>query len=205
MNNNLTEIIFIIDKSGSMWPLADDTVGGFNSFIEEQKKLEGEVKLTTVLFSTSCDTLHDGINLKEVKPLTKEDYTPSGCTALYDAIGCTITKVGQRLAATDEDKRPGKVIVCITTDGEENASLEYSQSKIKEMIEEQQSKYSWEFIFLGANMDAVNEGSKVGISKAFNYSATSKGTASLYASVSKGVESYRSAGVLDSACFDSLE
>jgi uncharacterized protein YegL len=145
MKENLMEVIFILDQSGSMSPLQTETINGFNSFIENQKKETGETKITTILFNTSYTILHSGINLKKIPDLTNEDYCPMGCTALLDAIGKTIIDVGVRLNGTPEDQRPSKVLMIITTDGEENASKEFKLEQIKEMIQHQTNTYSWEF------------------------------------------------------------
>lgn len=199
MKENLTEIVFIIDKSGSMFNLADDTVGGFNSFIENQKKEPGEAKLTTVLFDTRYDIIHDGEDIQNVKPLTKKEYCPVGMTALYDALGSTINRVGRRLCETPEEQRPSKVIFVVTTDGLENASSEYTRSQVKDMITHQTEKYSWEFMFLGANIDAEEAATEIGISASMTsaYNATSVGTTALYSTVSKAVSGYRCCGSVD--------
>jgi von Willebrand factor type A domain. len=196
MKNNLTEIVFILDKSGSMWHLTDDTIGGYNSFLQEQKNTEGESKVTTVLFSNTTKIIHDAIDIKNVKPLTREDYIAHGSTALMDAVGETINKVGQRLASTPEEERPSKVIFVITTDGEENSSREFNRAKIKEMITHQTNKYNWQFMFLGANIDAVSEAESIGIRGMFasNYVAGEQGTEILYNSLSKTVSNYRTVG-----------
>ena len=202
MRDNLTEIVFILDRSGSMSGLTDDTIGGFNSFIEQQKKVDGEAKLTTVLFDDRYELLHNGVDINEVKPLTRDDYM----TALYDAIGKTINDVGDRLSKTPEDDRPSKVIVVITTDGAENSSVEFSQSKIKEMITHQTEKYSWEFIFLGANIDSVAVGDSIGIAanRSANYSASDKGVASVYCAMCDTISTYRNTGTVDEKSLNSL-
>lgn len=183
MKPGLTEIVFIIDKSGSMHNLIDDTIGGFNSVIEEQREGDGEVYVTTVLFSDYNKTLHDHINIKEVPLMTTKEYRVSGCTALLDAIGSTVDNIGIRLANTAEDDRPSKIMVFIITDGQENASHEYSKKRIKEMIEHQTDVYNWSFVFIGANMDAVSEGKDMGITLSATYSATSDGTYSTYTAI----------------------
>lgn len=182
MKKSLTEVICIIDASGSMNHLASDTVGGFNSFIEKQKQEEGETKVTLVTFDSSVQTIHDQVDVKDVPELTIGDYMMGGMTALLDAIGSTLVSVGNRLAKTPEEERPSKVIVMITTDGEENSSHEFTRGDIKKMIEEQTNKYAWQFMFAGANIDAVKEASSLGISEAFakNYSYGAKGVASVY-------------------------
>lgn len=199
MKKNLTEMVFILDRSGSMGHLVDDTIGGFNSMIEQQKKEDGEAYVTTVLFDSKYELLHDHVNIADVESITREDYYARGTTALLDAVGKTINSIGVRLANTHEDERPEKVIFVITTDGYENASQEFTKSQIKEMIEHQQEKYSWIFMFLGANMDAVDEASSLGINSSYaaTYTANDIGTTSLYSCTSKAVSNLRS---IDTAC-----
>lgn len=164
MRENLTEMVFVLDRSGSMSGLAADTIGGFNELIEKQKKIEGDAYVTTVLFDHEYEVLHDHVALEEVAPLTDKEYFARGSTALLDAVGRTIDAVGARLAATAEEERPAHVVFVITTDGMENSSREYTAQRVRGMIEHQQQKYSWQFVFLGANMDAVSEARKLGIS-----------------------------------------
>ena len=199
MKKNLTEIIFILDRSGSMDLLTEDTIGGYNSYIENQKKEDGEALVTTVLFDERYEILHDGVNIKDIKPITNKEYFARGCTALLDAVGKTITNVGARLNNTPEEERPEKVIIIITTDGKENASVEYTKAKIKEMIEEQTNKYSWQFIFLGANIDAVAEAESMGINSKFasNYGWSSQGVESTFATMDCLTSKYRSTGKIE--------
>lgn len=206
MNKNLSEVVFIIDRSGSMDGLEKDTIGGYNAFIEDQKKDPGETKLTTVLFDGFYEILHNGVNIHDVAPLTDADYYPRGMTALYDAIGKTIDDVGRRLAETPEDERPSKVIFVITTDGYENASRAYSQKKVKEMIKHQTEKYSWQFIFLGANIDVEEVADSIGISHDFaaSYSASSCGVTSVYSTMSRAVSDYKDCGIVSKDVFESL-
>lgn len=164
MRENLTEMVFVLDRSGSMSGLAADTIGGFNELIEKQKKIEGDAYVTTVLFDHEYEVLHDHVALEEVAPLTDKEYFARGSTALLDAVGRTIDAVGARLAAAPEEERPAHVVFVITTDGMENSSREYTAQRVRGMIEHQQQKYSWQFVFLGANMDAVSEARKLGIS-----------------------------------------
>lgn len=193
MKKNLTEMVFILDRSGSMQNLTSDTIGGFNSMIENQKNEEGEAFVTTVLFDDNYELLHDHVNIQDVKPITNKEYYARGCTALLDAVGKTINSIGSRLSGTPEDERPDKVIFVITTDGMENASREFNKKTVKEMIEHQQDKYSWTFMFLGANMDAVGEAASLGINTDFakTYTANSIGTQSVYASMSKAMSCAR--------------
>lgn len=206
MNNNLTEIVFILDRSGSMDHIASDTIGGYNAFIEKQKQEPGEAKLTTVLFDDRYEIIHDGVDLREVKPLTSAEYYARGMTALMDAVGRTINRVGERLAMTPEEERPGKVIFVITTDGYENNSKEFTRAKVKEMIEHQTNKYSWQFMFLGAGIDAAEEAESIGIARlhACEYVASRAGTDALYSTLTKAVATYRADGQLDSAWASTL-
>lgn len=182
MKKGLTELVFIIDKSGSMSGLESDTIGGFNSMLKEQQAAPGEAIVTTVLFDHEYELLHDRLDIQAIAPLTDKDYTVRGNTALNDAVGKTINKISQAHRHTSEDYRAEKVLFVIITDGEENASREYSEDKIREMIERQKQKYGWEFIFLGANMDAVKEADKYGIAadRAQNYRADSCGISAAY-------------------------
>lgn len=189
MNHNLTEIVFILDRSGSMSHLQADTIGGYNSFLDEQKRQTGEAHVTTVLFDDGYSVLHDHLPIHSVSPITARDYIPVGMTALYDAVGRTIASVGKRLSETAEEDRPSKVIFVITTDGEENCSHEYTGDKVKEMIEHQKSKYSWEFLFIGAGIDAYHSASSIGIDSIHtaSYAATTDGLVNTYSSASKAV------------------
>ena len=208
MNNNLIQIVFVIDKSGSMAWLTNETVSGFNSFIEKYKQEDTEAILTTVLFDDYHFSLHDSKNLKEVQPLTAATYMGAGmgCTALYDAVGFTINRVGERLAGMKEEERPHKVLFVITTDGLENASRYYTQGRVRDMIEHQKSKYSWEFIFLGANINSENVASDIGIgaSNAVNYTFTAQGVDDVYRSVYT-VASCSAKGIDASVTIDALK
>ncbi|MDF2947489.1 MAG: hypothetical protein K0S51_2168 [Bacillales bacterium] len=192
MNKNLTEIVFLLDRSGSMSGLESDTIGGFNGFVEKQSKLEGETKVTAILFDDEYEVLWNGIEASKVR-LTEEEYFVRGCTALLDAVGKSIIDVGNRLAKTNEDEKPGKVIFVITTDGEENASKEFTFEKVKQLISHQQEKYGWEFIFLGANIDAEKEAECLGINEknAYNFSATEEGVEVMYSMVNEVVSEKR--------------
>ena len=163
MKKDLTELVFILDKSGSMHGLEKDTIGGFNSLIEKQKKEPGEAIVSTVLFNNLSYVIHDRIGLDEVMELTYDDYCVGGCTALLDAVGNAINHIIQIRRRTPQDEQPEKTMFIITTDGRENASVEFTYRKIKEMIEFQKNKFDWEFIFLGANIDAAAEAQRMGI------------------------------------------
>ena len=183
MRENSTEMVFVLDRSGSMSGLAADTIGGFNELIEKQKKIEGDAYVTTVLFDHEYEVLHDHVALGEVAPLTDKEYFARGSTALLDAVGRTINAVGARLAAAPEEERPEHVVFVITTDGMENASREYTAKQVREMVEHQQQKYSWQFVFLGANMDAVSEARNLGISAKYaaDFTPTGRGVNRMYA------------------------
>ena len=178
MKKGLTEIVFILDRSGSMGGLERDTIGGYNSMLERQKKEEGEAVLSTVLFDDRIEVLHDRKNLYDVKPITNSDYYVRGCTALLDAVGGTIHHIGNVHKNMPADQRPEKTLFIITTDGMENASKEYTYSKVKKLVEEKKKKYHWEFVFLGANIDAVEVAGRFGVAKnrAVRYECDSAGT-----------------------------
>ena len=186
--SNITELVFILDKSGSMQGLEKDTIGGFNSFIEKQKKEEGTTLLTTILFSNSHEILHDRLDIKEVKPLTEKDYWTSGCTALLDTVGYAITHIMKIHKYIREEDKPEHTIFVITTDGMENASREYSYSQIKELINKRQEEDKWQFIFLADNMDAAEHAERMGIDRRYaaNYN-TREDTRAMYDVVSKRV------------------
>ena len=189
MKKNLTELVFILDRSGSMAGLEGDTIGGFNAMLEKQKKGEGDVLVSTVLFDTTCDVIHDRVDIQNIRPLTTEDYSVRGCTALLDALGDAIRHIGTVHKYAREEDVPAHTLFVITTDGMENASRRYSLADVREKIERQQTKYGWEFIFLGANIDAVKEAAKFGIGKEFatDYHADSTGTAAIYEAVNEAV------------------
>lgn len=187
MSKNLTEVLFIIDKSGSMQGLVDDTIGGFNSFIESQKELEGTIKLTTVLFSSGHYKLHNGVDVREIEGLSRKDYSPGGMTAMLDAIGDSINELQKRIDDTPVEERPKKVVCVITTDGQENSSHMFTKSQVQTMIEHQTKGHGWEFVFLGANMDAVTEAGSLGINYAATYIPDSIGTSTVYAAATKAV------------------
>ena len=193
MKKGLTELVFILDRSGSMAGLEQDTIGGYNSLLKKQKSEKGEAVITTVLFDDHYELLHDRINIKGINPITEKEYFVRGCTALLDAVGLTINKIGNALKHTDERERPEKVMFVITTDGMENASREFDYDRVREMIKHQKTKYDWEFLFIGANIDAVETASKFGIAadRAANYHADSKGTKVVYEAVCKSVSALR--------------
>ncbi|MBO5332997.1 MAG: hypothetical protein J6B37_02650 [Clostridia bacterium] len=189
MKKNLTELVFILDRSGSMSGLEKDTIGGFNSMIEKQKKQDGECIVSTVLFDDESRVIHDRVSLDKIKPMTEDDYFVGGCTALIDAIGGAIHHIGNVHKYAREEDVPENTIFIITTDGQENASHRYSSNKVKQMIEIQKEKYGWEFLFIGANIDAVETAKRYGIdrNRAVNYNADAQGTSVLYETVSKAV------------------
>jgi uncharacterized protein YegL len=179
MKKDLTEIVFILDRSGSMSGLEADTIGGFNAMLEKQKKEEGEALISTVLFDNTSEVIHDRIRVTEVAPLTDRDYMPGGCTALLDAIGGAIHHIGNIHKYAREEDVPEHTLFVITTDGMENASHRYSSERVKAMIQRQKEQYGWEFLFLGANIDAVQTAKSFGISedRAVNYHSDHEGTA----------------------------
>ena len=189
MRKNLTEIVFILDRSGSMSGLEADTIGGFNSMIEKQKKAEGEALISTVLFDNTSEVIHDRVSVQNIKPMTGDDYTVRGCTALLDAIGGAIHHIGNVHKYARAEDVPEHTMFVITTDGMENASRRYDSEKVKKMIERQKEKYGWEFLLLGANIDAVETARHFGISedRAVNYHSDSEGTQLNYEVVSEAI------------------
>ena len=189
IRNNVTELVFILDRSGSMSGLEADTIGGFNAMIEKQKKQKGECYVSTVLFDGVSEVLHDRVRLSEIKPMTDKDYTVRGCTALLDALGGAIHHIGNIHKYARPEDVPENTMFVITTDGMENASRKYSSEKVKAMIERQKQKYGWEFLFIGANIDAVETAARYGIGadRAVNYNADKKGTSIVYDTVATAV------------------
>jgi uncharacterized protein YegL len=197
MKSSLTELVFILDRSGSMGGLESDTIGGFNSMLSKQQAESGECRITTVLFDNEYEILHDRIDIKAVSNITGNDYYVRGQTALLDAVGKTINKIGAVQRNTSENYRADKVLFVITTDGMENASREFNYEKIKSMIEHQKDKYSWEFIFLGANIDAVSVANNFGIAsnRSQSFHNDSDGIAMNYQVLNETVACFRAAPV----------
>lgn len=198
MKKDLTEVVFILDRSGSMSGLETDTIGGFNAMIEKQKKAEGEALISTILFDNTSEVLHDRINVQRINPLTDVDYTVRGCTALLDAIGRAIHHIANVHKYARTEDVPEHTMFVITTDGMENASHHYSSEKVKNMIEHQKEKYGWEFLFLGANIDAVETARHFGISedRAVNFHCDSKGTQLNYDVVGEAICAVRQSAPL---------
>lgn len=196
--NNITELVFILDRSGSMSGLEADTIGGFNAMIEKQRKEDGECYVSTVLFDNYSEVLHDRVKLSEIKPMTDSDYTVRGCTALIDAIGGAIHHIGNVHKYARPEDVPAHTMFIITTDGMENASQKYTSDRVKHMIERQKKRYGWEFLFIGANIDAVETAARYGIDRdrAVNYNADKEGTRVVYESVARAVCSVRNCGTL---------
>ena len=205
--NNVTELVFILDRSGSMAGLEADTIGGFNAMIEKQKKEKGECLVSTVLFDNVSEVLHDRVRLTDIKPMTDREYTVRGCTALVDAIGGAIHHIGNVHKYARREDVPEHTMFVITTDGMENASNRYSAEQVKHMIERQKNKYGWEFLFIGANIDAVETARRYGINedRAVNYNADSEGTGILYESVACAVSQVRKCAPLSNKWKESLD
>ena len=206
MKKDLTEIVFILDRSGSMSGLEADTIGGFNSMLEKQKKQEGEALVSTVLFDSTCEVLHDRVDIQKVEKLTDRDYYVRGCTALLDAIGGAIHHIGNVHKYIREEDVPEHVMFIITTDGMENASREYSSDRVKKMIGEKK-ELGWEFLFLGANIDAVETAKHFGIGsdRAVKFKNDARGIAVNYEAVSDAVCCMRSGGALSESWKESIE
>ena len=198
MKKNLTEIVFILDRSGSMHGLEADTIGGFNSMIEKQKKETGEAMVSTILFDNAAEVIHDRVSLKDIRELTSRDYCVKGCTALLDAVGGAIHHIGNIHKYARPEDVPEHTLFIITTDGMENASRRYSSMEVKKMITRQKEKYGWEFLFLGANIDAVETaaGFGIGADRAVNYRADSQGTQLNYEVLGDAVSAVRQSAPL---------
>ena len=205
--NNTTEMVFIIDRSGSMAGLEADTIGGFNSMIEKQKKEEGKCYVSTILFDSTTEVIHDRLDLGKIGKMTDRDYCVRGCTALLDAVGGAIHHIGNIHKYARKEDVPSKTIFVITTDGMENASRRYNAPTVKRMIEKQKKKYGWEFLFIGANIDAVEVADKIGISRdrAANYTATPCGTQNLYSQVHKTLSCFRADEAIEENWFKDVE
>lgn len=197
MKENLTEIVAILDASGSMLKFASDTIGGFNAFLEQQKSLDGEANITVTTFESNNpnNIVYDGIDINECEGLNSSNYIIGGMTPLYDAIGHTIDLVGKRLSALSEENRPSKVLFLISTDGMENSSTDYTQEKVKNMIGHQKSKYNWEFVFTAANIDTASVSIGMGITGACSASYSQMNTMGLYTDTFvNAATSYRATG-----------
>lgn len=198
MRNDLTEVVFILDRSGSMSGLEDDTIGGFNSMLKKQRSEEGKANVTTVLFDDEIEMLHKRVDIKEIKNITSKDYYVRGCTALLDAIGYSINFM-INVQKNKKEERAKNVLFIITTDGYENASKEYSYEKIKKMITYEKERYNWQFLFLGANIDAISTARNFGISEEFasNYVSDEFGTQITYEVMNSAISTCRAMGVVD--------
>lgn len=202
MKKNYTEIVVVLDRSGSMQSIKDDTIGGFNRFLKDQKAVPGTAAITLAQFDDQYEVVLNGVPIADAKELTGETFVPRGWTALLDAIGRTINTTGARLASMADEDRPEKVVFVIITDGEENRSKEFNSQQINEMIDHQRETYKWEFVFLGANQDAIKVARSMGIhqANAMTFAADSAGVSSSYDSFSDNVAKYRS-GVSKDASF----
>ena len=208
MKKNLTELVMILDRSGSMQGLEKDTIGGYNSMLEKQKLVEGDVLVTTILFDDQVETLHDRVPIREVRPITESEYYVRGCTALLDAMGSTIENIKTIHKYAREEDRPEKTIFVITTDGMENASRNYDIKKVKQLVEQQKEAAKWEFLFLGANIDAIEVAGQFGISadRAVNFHSDSEGTALNYKVLSRAVQCMRTeAAPMDASWKEEIE
>ena len=204
MKKNLTEVVFILDRSGSMAGLESDTIGGYNSMLRQQKAVEGDVYISTVLFSDYSKVIHDRVSLDKIEKITEKEYYVGGCTALLDAMGDAIHHIGNVHKYARPEDRPDKTLFVIITDGEENSSRRYSYDKVKHMIERQKEKYGWEFLFLGANMDAVAAAGRFGIGadRAVRYECDSAGTELNYQVLGEAVMKVRKSAACASAALD---
>ena len=207
MRKNLTELVFILDRSGSMQGLEADTIGGFNSMLKKQKKEPGEALVSTVLFDDRVEVLHDRVRAERVKPITDREYYVRGCTALLDAVGGAIHHIGNIHKYARPEDVPEHTLFIITTDGMENASHCYSARQVRQMIRRQKKKYGWEFLFLGANIDAVETAGHLGIDadRAVNYHCDSEGTRLNYQVLTQAVSAVRCSAPLDAHWKDAIE
>ena len=199
MKNTTTELVFILDRSGSMSGFESDTIGGFNSILDKQKKIDGKCYVTTVLFSDHSKLLHDRVDISEVKPLTDDDYRVGGCTALLDAVGKAIRHIAKIHKYARPEDVPEKTLFVITTDGYENASRHFDADEVKRMVEHEKEKYGWEFIFLGADIDAVETAGRIGIdhSRAANYRKDRVGNETMFCSVNEAITMTRACAPID--------
>lgn len=207
MKKNLTELVFILDRSGSMRGLEADTIGGFNSMIERQQKEDGDAYVSTVLFDNSCSVLHDRADVHHIPPMTDRDYSVRGCTALLDAIGGAIHHIGNVHKYARPEDVPERTLFVITTDGMENASRRYTADRVKQMIRRQKEEYGWEFLFLGANIDAVETAGSFGIEsdRAVNFRCDSEGTRLNYEVIGETVAHMRCKGCMPSGWKSRIE
>ena len=199
MKKNLTELVFILDRSGSMFGLEEDTVGGFNAMLDRQRGEEGEALVSTVLFSSGSEVIHDRVDIRSIAPMTRKQYAVGGSTALLDAIGDAVHHIGNVHKYAREEDRPGRTLFVIMTDGMENASRRYTAARVREMIEHRKADCGWEFLFLGANIDAVETAARMGIGadRTANYHSDHQGTALNYRAVSDAISDVRSSRPLD--------
>lgn len=200
MNRHLTELVFILDRSGSMRGLEQDTIGGFNAMLDRQREAEGQALVSTVLFDSGTEVIHDRVDVRKVEPMTEKQYAVRGCTALLDAVGGAIHHIGNVHKYAREEDRPARTLFVITTDGMENASRRYDAGRVREMIRRQTERYGWEFLFLGANIDAVQTAGRFGIDadRAANYHSDSLGTALNYDVLGDAIHAVRGGKPLDS-------
>ena len=207
MKNNLTELVFILDRSGSMCGLEKDTIGGFNSMLARQRNEPGEAYVSTILFDNETEVIHDRVPLCQVRDLTEEQYYVRGCTALLDAVGDAIHHIGNVHKYARKEDVPEKTLFIITTDGMENASRKYSYERVRKMIQHEKEKYGWEFLFLGANIDAAAEAKRFGIdeSRAANYHCDEEGTALNYEVISEAITSVRACATLNADWKDRID
>ncbi len=207
MKKNLTEMVFILDKSGSMSGLEADTIGGFNGMIERQRQVEGEALVSTVLFSTGSTVIHDRVDLRKIEPMTARQYCVGGCTALIDAIGGAIRHIGNVHKYAREEDRPEHTVFIITTDGMENASHRYTSDQVKAMVKRQKEEFGWEFLFLGANIDAVETAAHFGIGadRAATFHNDAQGQAIIYEEASAAVRSLRTRAPLGGSWKDRID
>ena len=207
MKKNLTEVVFILDRSGSMSGLEEDTIGGFNSMLRQQKQARGEALISTVLFSSASQVIHDRVPVDRVRPMTGRDYVPQGCTALLDAIGDAIHHIGNVHKYARSEDVPEHTIFVITTDGMENASRRYSSDEVKGMIQRQKNRYGWEFLFLGANIDAVETAGRFGIDpdRAVTHLPDAQATRLNYDVVGRTISAFRDGAPLEASWKEDIE